>query len=123
MDAILHERARRMAEEMADGVQTADDLRDIMRMMSKTLMEKALDAEMDVHLELVQKLLPGIRPRLDGIVPIGTRFVSMDIELFHFLVGHFDFLLIDASVMSRCHAQAAFIGGASNGMKHQIQAA
>lgn len=50
MDAILNERARRMAEEMADGVQTADDLRDIMRMMSKTLMEKALDAEMDVHL-------------------------------------------------------------------------
>lgn len=50
MDAILNERARRMAEEMADGVQTADDLRDIMRMMSKTLMEKALNAEMDVHL-------------------------------------------------------------------------
>ena len=74
-------------------------------------------------LELVQKLLPGFRPRLDGIVPIGARFVSMDIELFHFLVGHFDFLLIDASVTSRCHAQAAFIGGASNGMKHQIQAA
>ena len=50
MDAILSERARQMAVEMADGVQTADDLREIMRMMSKTLMERALDAEMDVHL-------------------------------------------------------------------------
>ena len=49
MDAILHERARRMAEEMADGVQTADDLRDIMRMMSKTLMEKALDMALQSH--------------------------------------------------------------------------
>ena len=50
MDAVLSERARRMAEEMADGVQTAEDLSEVMRMMSKTLMEKALDAEMDVHL-------------------------------------------------------------------------
>jgi transposase-like protein len=39
-----------MAEEMAGGVQTVDDLREVMRMMSKTLMEKALDVEMDVHL-------------------------------------------------------------------------
>jgi len=57
MDAILNERARRMAEEMADGVQTADDLREVMRMMSKTLMEKALDAEMDVHLGRIK--MPG----------------------------------------------------------------
>ena len=46
----MSERARRMAKEMADGVQTAEDFREVMRMMSKTLMEKALDAEMDVHL-------------------------------------------------------------------------
>jgi putative transposase len=39
-----------MAEEMAGGVQTAEDLSEVMRMMSKTLMERALDAEMDVHL-------------------------------------------------------------------------
>ena len=32
MDAILSERARRMAEEMAGGVQTAEDLREVMRM-------------------------------------------------------------------------------------------
>ena len=57
MDAILNERARRMAEEMADGVQTAADLREVMRMMSKTLMEKALDAEMDVHLGRIK--MPG----------------------------------------------------------------
>ena len=54
MDAILNERARQMAEEMADGVQTADDLREVMRMMGKTLMEKALDAEMDVHLDRIK---------------------------------------------------------------------
>lgn len=57
MDAILNERARRMTEEMADGVQTADDLREVMRIMSKTLMEKALDAEMDVHLGRIK--MPG----------------------------------------------------------------
>ena len=50
MDAILREQARRMAEEMAGGVQTADDLSEVMRMMAKTLIQRALDAEMEVHL-------------------------------------------------------------------------
>jgi transposase-like protein len=50
MDAILREQARRMAEEMAGGVQTAEDLSEVMRMMAKTLIQRALDAEMDVHL-------------------------------------------------------------------------
>ncbi len=50
MDAILREQARRMAEEMAGGVQTAEDLGEVIRMMSKTLIQRALDAEMDVHL-------------------------------------------------------------------------
>ena len=50
MDAILRERARQMAEEMAGGVQTAEDLSEVMRMMTKTLIQRALDAEMDVHL-------------------------------------------------------------------------
>ncbi|NLE60229.1 MAG: IS256 family transposase [Planctomycetes bacterium] len=59
MDAILSDRARRMAEEMAGGVQTADDLREVMRMMTKTLMEKALDAEMDVHLGRKQVIEEG----------------------------------------------------------------
>ena len=59
MDAILSDRARRMAEEMAGGVQTADDLREVMRMMTKTLMGKALDAEMDVHLGRKQVIEEG----------------------------------------------------------------
>jgi len=50
MDAILRERARQMAEEMAGVVQTTEDLSEMMRMMTKTLMERVLDAEMDVHL-------------------------------------------------------------------------
>lgn len=51
MDAIFRERARQMAEEMAGGVQTTEDLGEMMRMMSKTLTEPVLDAEMDVHLD------------------------------------------------------------------------
>jgi transposase-like protein len=50
MDAILREQARQMAEEMAGGVRTAEDLSEVMRMMTKTVIQRALDAEMDVHL-------------------------------------------------------------------------
>ena len=47
--------------------------------------------------------------------------MSSEIELFHFLVGNFDFLLVDVSVKSCRHAQAALIGGASNGIEHQVE--
>ena len=54
MDAVLCERARQMAEEMAGDVQTPADLNAMMRVMAKTLMERVLDAEMDVHLGRTQ---------------------------------------------------------------------
>ena len=72
-------------------------------------------------LELVQKLLPEFRPRLDRIVPVGARFVSMEAELLHFLVGHFDLFVINVSVVSRRHTQAAFVGRTSNGIEHQAK--
>jgi len=50
MDAGLRERAEELAREMADGISTQEELSAMLRMLSKTMIERMLDAEMDVHL-------------------------------------------------------------------------
>jgi len=74
MDAILQQRARQMAEEMAGGVQTAEDLSEVMRMMAKTLIQRALDAEMEVHLG--QTKATGSSPAEEGDTAAGRKTPS-----------------------------------------------
>ena len=50
MDAMLRERAEQLATEMAGQIHTAEDLSEMMQMMAKSVIERVLDAEMDVHL-------------------------------------------------------------------------
>lgn len=50
MDAMLRERAEQLATEMAGQIHTAEDLSAMMQMMAKSVIERVLDAEMDVHL-------------------------------------------------------------------------
>lgn len=74
MDAILQQRARQMAEEMAGGVQTAEDLSEVMRMMAKTLIQRALDAEMEVHLGRTKAT--GSSPAEEGDTAAGRKTPS-----------------------------------------------
>lgn len=50
MDASTRERAEQFAKEMAGQIHTADDLSSMIQMMSKSMIERVLDAEMDIHL-------------------------------------------------------------------------
>jgi transposase-like protein len=50
MDALLREQAEKLAEEMAGRIGTAEDLSAMMRLMAKSVIERVLDAEMDLHL-------------------------------------------------------------------------
>ena len=50
MDAGLRERAEELAREMADGISTQQELSAMLRLLSKTMIERMLDAEMDLHL-------------------------------------------------------------------------
>ena len=50
MDALLREQAEQLATEMAGQVRTAEDLSAMLQLMGKTLIERVLDAEMNVHL-------------------------------------------------------------------------
>jgi putative transposase len=50
MDALLRDKAEDLAREIAGSISTQHDLADIMRMMTKTVIERLLNAEMDVHL-------------------------------------------------------------------------
>jgi transposase-like protein len=50
MDAGLRERAEKLAREMADGISTQQELNSMLRLVSKTMIERMLDVEMDVHL-------------------------------------------------------------------------
>lgn len=50
MDAGLQERAEKLAREMADGISTQQELSTVLRLVSKTMIERMLDAEMNVHL-------------------------------------------------------------------------
>jgi putative transposase len=50
MDAILREKAEALAKEIAGSISTQNDLSDVMRMMTKSVIEKILDVEMAGHL-------------------------------------------------------------------------
>lgn len=56
MDAILRGKAEALAKEMAGSISTQQELSEIMRVMTKVVIERILDAEMDVHLGRV----PGV---------------------------------------------------------------
>ena len=50
MDAMLREKAEELAKEIAVTISTQQELGDVMRLMTKSVIERMLDAEMDVHL-------------------------------------------------------------------------
>ena len=50
MDAMLRGKAEELAKEIAVSISTQQELSDVMRMMTKSVIERMLDAEMDVHL-------------------------------------------------------------------------
>ena len=50
MDASLTERAELLAQEIAAGASTQDDLNGLMRLMMKSALQRMLDTELDVHL-------------------------------------------------------------------------
>ena len=50
MDATLRDKAAEFAKEFALNISTPQELSDVMRLMSKSMIERMLQAEMDVHL-------------------------------------------------------------------------
>jgi putative transposase len=50
MDATLRDKAAEFAKEFARNISTQEELSDVMRLMSKAMIERMLQAEMDVHL-------------------------------------------------------------------------
>ncbi len=50
MDATLRDKAAEFAKEFARNISTQQELSDVMRLMSKAMIERMLQAEMDVHL-------------------------------------------------------------------------
>ena len=59
--------------------------------------------------------------RFDGVVPLVTDSASSEIELFHFLVGNFDLLLVAALVEACRDAQTTLCPGSSNKAPHGCQ--
>jgi transposase-like protein len=59
MDAMLRGKAEELAKEIAVSISTQQELSDMMRLMTKTVIEKMLDAEMDVHLGGSRSASPG----------------------------------------------------------------
>jgi putative transposase len=57
MDAILTDKAERLASEIATQAKTLDDLNGLIKLMMKSALERMLETEMDVHLG--RKQLPG----------------------------------------------------------------
>ena len=50
MDVMLRDKAEELAKEIAVSISTQQELSDVMRLMTKSVIERMLDAEMDVHL-------------------------------------------------------------------------
>ena len=50
MDAMLRSKAEELAREIATSISTRQELGDVMRLMTKSVIECLLDAEMNVHL-------------------------------------------------------------------------
>jgi len=51
MDALLRGKAEELAKEIAVSISTQQELSDVMRLMTKSVIERMLDAELDVHLD------------------------------------------------------------------------
>ena len=51
MDAMLRSKAEELAKEIAVSISTQQELGDVMRLMTKSVIERMLDAEMDVYLD------------------------------------------------------------------------
>jgi transposase-like protein len=51
MDVMLRDKAEELAKEIAVSISTQQELSDVMRLMTKSVIERMLDAEMDVHLD------------------------------------------------------------------------
>jgi putative transposase len=50
MDAVLQERAEKLAREMADGISSQEELSAMLKVLSKTMIERILNVEMELHL-------------------------------------------------------------------------
>jgi hypothetical protein len=50
MDVMLRDKAEELAKQIAVQISTQQELTEVMRAMSKSVIERILDAEMDVHL-------------------------------------------------------------------------
>jgi transposase-like protein len=50
MDVMLRDKAEELAKEIALSISTQQELSDVTRLMTKSVIERMLDAEMDVHL-------------------------------------------------------------------------
>jgi transposase-like protein len=60
MDARLLQQAEELASQIAGEVRTIEDVNDVIRLMSKSIIERALDAEMDFHLGRVPAGAPSV---------------------------------------------------------------
>ena len=59
MDASLRDRAEELAKEIAVTISTQQELSEVMRAMTKSVIERILDAEMDFHLGGDRVIVPG----------------------------------------------------------------
>jgi transposase-like protein len=73
MDVMLRDKAEELAKEIAVSISTQQELSDVMRLMTKSVIERMLDAEMDVHLGRGRSPTPAEGPAVpaasqDGVV-------------------------------------------------------
>jgi transposase-like protein len=82
MDAMLRGKAEELAKEIAVSISTQQELSDMMRLMTKTVIERMLDAEMDVHLGDGQAVSPGTAAaRVAMGQPVGEQASVASVEL------------------------------------------
>ncbi|MCC7084596.1 MAG: hypothetical protein IT427_06280 [Pirellulales bacterium] len=75
MDATLQRRAEEFAGEFSNQLRTAQDLTDLTRLMVKSLLERMLNTELDVHLG--RKALPlAAGPAVGLTKGDGSRFLT-----------------------------------------------
>lgn len=71
MDAMIRSKAEVLAREVAGSISTQQELSELMRFMTKSVIERMLDAEMDVHLGQQRKL--GSRaPAAESVATFGV---------------------------------------------------
>lgn len=67
MDAGLQERAEKLAREMADGISSQEELSATLKILSKTMIERILDVEMDVHLGRINPFADPLNVNASGL--------------------------------------------------------